>query len=61
MLKSVCEAKECILICIILLSDKLEKALTQIRMLISLKYKKYSVNYINDTCHGIQYTISGYL
>ena len=60
MLKSVCEAKECILIHHIII-DKLEKALTQIRMLISLKYKKYAVNYINDTCHGIQYTISGYL
>ena len=58
MLKSVCEAKECILIYHIII-HKLEKALTQIRMLISLKYKKYSVNYINDTCHGIQNIISG--
>ena len=58
MLKSVCEAKECILIYHITI-HKLEKTLTQIRIIISLKCKKYSVNYINDTCHGIQNIISG--
>ena len=60
MLKSVCGVKECILIHQIII-DKHEKALAQIRMLISLKYKKYAVNYINNTSYGIQYTISGYL